>query len=66
MPKKYKTFHPYRNGLYQQVFFAPVTAFQARGREKSALTRKIPGLLALATVQSPRCSKQPLPRAIDQ
>ncbi len=52
--------------LSQQVLRAPVTAFQARPTEKSAETRKIPGCEAWATVQSPRRSRQPAPRLIDQ
>ena len=50
----------------QQVLRAPVTAFQARPSEKSAATRKTPGCEARATVHSPRRSRQPAPRAIDQ
>ena len=47
-------------------FLETVKAFQARGTEKSAATRKTPGRAARATVQSPWRRMQPEPRAIDQ
>src|SRR5690242_13328492 len=55
-----------KDSAAQQVFLAPVTAFQARPREKSAETRRMPAWAARAIVQSPWRSRQPAPREIDQ
>ena len=50
----------------QQVFLAPVIAFQAPPREKSASTLKMPVWAIRAIVQLPSRRRQPVPEPIDQ